>query len=81
MSKESTVDRQKAMCHNGFITSTQNKLSELIAERRRERHELVKEWRENGQTDELWAIVEEHDRVSDIQESALDTLESHRIGA
>ena len=73
------VDRQKAMCHNGFIAATSSALSDMIQARRRERHQLVKAWRDGGRTDELWAIVEEHDRVSDIQESALDTVSGHRM--
>jgi len=75
----STVAGQRAMCHNGFISATQGGLQGIIDDLRKKRYGLVKEWREGGQTDELWARVEALDVTLDRQEDAMVTINSHRI--
>ena len=72
-----TVAGQRAMCHNGGINSTVTKLDELVTKLQHDRFNLVSQWREGGQTDELWKPVEELDKVIDLQESTRETLLSH----
>ena len=75
----STMDGQKAMCHNGFISATTGALQNMIDDLRKKRFALVKSWRDGGQTDALWAEVEALDIVLDRQEGAMVEVNSHTI--
>ena len=74
-----SIETQKTLCYNGGLAATQESLAALITRLDQKRFHLVQEWREGGQTNELWSRVEALDIIRDRQENAMSTLESHKI--